>query len=113
MSRDHTEAELAQLRDSEDRKRQFVCYGDEDKASLGALFRELYLCPDGSSDFARFALEQLSYELTGLHTLLASEDGAELNHDIVLRIVGGIEHRTRVAAEVAKRMQAADEGGAS
>ena len=110
---DYTEAELAQLRDSEDRKRQYVCYGHEDKASLGALFREVYLCSDGSSDFARFALEQLAYELTGLRTLLASEEGADLNDDIILRIVGGIEHRTRAAAEVAKRMQAASEGGAS
>jgi hypothetical protein len=109
----YTEAELAQLRDSKGRERQFVCYGQEDKASLGALLREIYMCADGASDFAHFALEQLSYEITGLRTLLASQEGGDLNGDIIDRIAGGIEHRARVAAEVAKRMQAASEGGAS
>jgi hypothetical protein len=99
---DYTEAKLAQLRDSAECERQFVYYRQEDKASLGALLREIYMCADGASDFAHGALEQLSFEITGLRALLASDEGADLNDDIIGRIAGGIEHRARVAAEAAK-----------
>jgi hypothetical protein len=109
----YADIDLAPLRDSQEHGRQQLCYGAEREASLGALFRTVYVASDDSPSFAVYALEQLGFELTALHALLESEEGRDLNTKVVLRVVAGLESRARAGAEVGKRMLAANEGGAS
>ncbi|MGC4088311.1 MAG: hypothetical protein QM756_10510 [Polyangiaceae bacterium] len=90
------------------RDESIFVHGRESKSSVLALFSAA-LGNGGDAEVATCTLDQLSDELTVLAAYFEGE--ATLSDEIVNNVLRAMSERARVAAEVQRRIDAANRGG--